>query len=129
MGLSSGDSLAATLTSLSTQTGQVASDTFEAQARQAFANLRAVLEDAGSRLERVVKVTCFVSDAGGRRAARTSLLHRRDRGRPVGCLSSRRQLTLLRSERLRVVVRACEGAATRADPAHPLNERSAGDTI
>jgi len=46
------------------RTGQVAGDTFEAQARQAFANLRAVLEDAGSRLERVVKVTCFVSDAG-----------------------------------------------------------------
>ena len=44
-------------------TGQVAGDTFEAQARQAFANLRAVLEDAGSRLERVVKVTCFVVDA------------------------------------------------------------------
>ena len=46
------------------RTGQVAGDTFEAQARQAFANLRAVLEDAGSRLERVVKVTCFVADAG-----------------------------------------------------------------
>jgi 2-iminobutanoate/2-iminopropanoate deaminase len=46
------------------RTGQVAGDTFEAQARQAFANLRAVLEDAGSRLERVVKVTCFVTDAG-----------------------------------------------------------------
>lgn len=45
------------------RTGQLAGDTFEAQARQAFANLRAVLEDAGSRLERVVKVTCFVADA------------------------------------------------------------------
>ena len=45
-------------------TGKVAGDTFEAQARQAFANLRAVLEDAGSRMERVVKVTCFVADAG-----------------------------------------------------------------
>ena len=29
-------------------TGQVAGDAFEAQARQAFANLRAVLEDAGA---------------------------------------------------------------------------------
>lgn len=46
------------------RTGHVAGDTFEAQARQAFANLRAVLEDAGSRMERVVKVTCFVADAG-----------------------------------------------------------------
>jgi 2-iminobutanoate/2-iminopropanoate deaminase len=45
-------------------TGQLAGATFEAQARQAFANLRAVLEDAGSRLERVVKVTCFIADAG-----------------------------------------------------------------
>ena len=45
-------------------TGQVAGDTFEAQARQAFANLCAVLEDAGSRLERVVKVTCYVADPG-----------------------------------------------------------------
>jgi 2-iminobutanoate/2-iminopropanoate deaminase len=44
-------------------TGVVAGDTFEAQARQAFANLAAVLEDAGSRLARVIKVTCFVTDA------------------------------------------------------------------
>jgi 2-iminobutanoate/2-iminopropanoate deaminase len=43
--------------------GTVAGDTFEAQARQAFANLSAVLEDAGSSLARVVKVTCFVTDA------------------------------------------------------------------
>jgi 2-iminobutanoate/2-iminopropanoate deaminase len=46
------------------RTGQVAGDTFEAQARQAFANLSAVLEDAGSRLERAVKLTCYVADAG-----------------------------------------------------------------
>jgi len=44
-------------------TGAVAGDTFEAQARQAFANLAAVLEDAGSSMERVVKVTCFLPDA------------------------------------------------------------------
>ena len=44
------------------KTGQAAGDTFEAQARQAVANLSALLEDAGSRLERVVKVTCFVAD-------------------------------------------------------------------
>lgn len=43
-------------------TGQVAGDTFEAQARQAFANLQAVLDDAGSSLARVIKVTCFVTD-------------------------------------------------------------------
>jgi 2-iminobutanoate/2-iminopropanoate deaminase len=45
-------------------TGKVAGDGFEAQARQALNNLRAVLEDAGSSLGRVVKVTCFVADAG-----------------------------------------------------------------
>ncbi|MCY7377872.1 MAG: Rid family detoxifying hydrolase [Gemmatimonadaceae bacterium] len=44
-------------------TGTVAGETFEAQARQAFANLTAVLEDAGSRLARVIKVTCFVTDS------------------------------------------------------------------
>jgi 2-iminobutanoate/2-iminopropanoate deaminase len=43
-------------------TGAPAGDTFEAQARQAIANLRAALEDAGSGLERVVKTTCFVAD-------------------------------------------------------------------
>ena len=43
-------------------TGAVAGDTFELQARQAIANLAAVLEDAGSSLDRVVKVTCFVAD-------------------------------------------------------------------
>jgi 2-iminobutanoate/2-iminopropanoate deaminase len=44
-------------------TGQPAGPTFEAQGRQAFANLRAVLEDARSGLQRVVKLTCFVADA------------------------------------------------------------------
>ncbi len=43
-------------------TGQTVGSTFEAQARQAFDNLRAVLEDAGTSLRRVVKVTCFVAD-------------------------------------------------------------------
>jgi 2-iminobutanoate/2-iminopropanoate deaminase len=43
------------------ETGEVAGADFEAQARQAFANLRAVLEDAGSGLEQVVRVTCFLA--------------------------------------------------------------------
>lgn len=43
--------------------GTVAGDSFESQARQAFANLSAVLEDAGSSLARVIKVTCFITDA------------------------------------------------------------------
>ena len=35
---------------------------FQAQAEQTFANLRAVLEAAGSGLERVVKVTIYLTD-------------------------------------------------------------------
>jgi 2-iminobutanoate/2-iminopropanoate deaminase len=45
-------------------TGAVAGESFEAQARQAFINLKAVLEDAGSSMNRVIKVTCFVGDPG-----------------------------------------------------------------
>lgn len=41
-------------------TGAVAGATFEAQARQAFENLKAILEDAGSGLAQVVKTTCFL---------------------------------------------------------------------
>jgi 2-iminobutanoate/2-iminopropanoate deaminase len=42
--------------------GKIAGDSFAAQARQAFSNLHAVLEDAGSGLNSVIKVTCFVTD-------------------------------------------------------------------
>jgi len=44
------------------KTGTVAGPDFESQARQAFENLRAVLEDAGSSMEQVVRVTCFMVD-------------------------------------------------------------------
>ena len=43
--------------------GQAAGDTFTAQARQAFTNLRTLLEDVGSGMDQVVKVTCFVTEA------------------------------------------------------------------
>jgi 2-iminobutanoate/2-iminopropanoate deaminase len=46
------------------KTGAVAGPTFEAQARQAFENLRAVLEDAGSGMDRAVRVTCYLADPG-----------------------------------------------------------------
>jgi 2-iminobutanoate/2-iminopropanoate deaminase len=46
------------------RTGLVAGASFEEQARQAFENLRAVLEDAGSGMDQVVRVTCFMADAG-----------------------------------------------------------------
>lgn len=37
-------------------------DTFEAQAKNAFYNLKAVVEAAGSRLERVFKTTVYLTD-------------------------------------------------------------------
>jgi 2-iminobutanoate/2-iminopropanoate deaminase len=43
-------------------TGRLAGETFEAQARQAFANLTAVLEAAGSDLSQVVKMTIYLVD-------------------------------------------------------------------
>jgi 2-iminobutanoate/2-iminopropanoate deaminase len=42
-------------------TGAIAGATFEQQARRAFENLRAVLEDSGSGLDQVVKTTCFLA--------------------------------------------------------------------
>ncbi len=43
--------------------GMSAGDSFAAQARQAFVNLRTLLEDVGSGMDLVVKVTCFVTEA------------------------------------------------------------------
>lgn len=42
-------------------TGRVVGATFEVQARQAFENLRVLLEDAGSGLDGVIKTTCFLA--------------------------------------------------------------------
>jgi 2-iminobutanoate/2-iminopropanoate deaminase len=42
--------------------GKAAGDSFAAQARQAFTNLRTLLEDAGSGMDQVIKVTCFVTE-------------------------------------------------------------------
>jgi 2-iminobutanoate/2-iminopropanoate deaminase len=44
-------------------TGEVPAGGFEAEARQAFANLRRVLEAAGASLDRVVKTTVFLVSA------------------------------------------------------------------
>jgi 2-iminobutanoate/2-iminopropanoate deaminase len=44
-------------------TGEVPPGGFEAEARQAFANLRTVLEAAGASLDRVVKTTVFLVSA------------------------------------------------------------------
>ena len=44
-------------------TGGIAGPEFEAQARQAFENLRVVLEASGSNMDHVVKTTCWIADA------------------------------------------------------------------
>ena len=45
-------------------TGRVVGDTIEEQARQALENLKAILEAAGSSLDRVLKVTVYIRDIG-----------------------------------------------------------------
>lgn len=49
---------------LDPDTGALAADTIEGQTEQAIANLRAVLEAAGSGLDKVIKTTCFLKDMG-----------------------------------------------------------------
>jgi len=41
-------------------TGKVSSDDFEEQTRQAFLNIQAILEEAGSSLSKIVKTTVFM---------------------------------------------------------------------
>lgn len=41
-------------------TGKVGSDDFETQARQAFMNIKTILEEAGSGLNKIVKTTIFM---------------------------------------------------------------------
>ena len=43
-------------------TGIMISDRFEDQVRQSFANMQAVIEAAGGRLEHIVKLTLFLTD-------------------------------------------------------------------
>ena len=45
-------------------TGKLAEGGIEEQTRQAFANLAAILEEAGSGLDKVIKTTCFLTDMG-----------------------------------------------------------------
>jgi len=45
---------------LDLSTGKVVSDNFEAQARQAFLNMKTILEEAGSSMSKVVKTTVFM---------------------------------------------------------------------
>lgn len=43
-------------------TGELVAESFEAQVRQAFANMNAVIEAAGGSLENIVKLTLFLTD-------------------------------------------------------------------
>jgi 2-iminobutanoate/2-iminopropanoate deaminase len=45
---------------LDLSTGKVVSDNFEAQVRQAFLNVKIILEEAGSDMSNVVKTTVFM---------------------------------------------------------------------
>lgn len=45
-------------------TGDLVSENFDAQVRQAFANMKAVIEAAGGTLENIVKLTLFLTDLG-----------------------------------------------------------------
>jgi 2-iminobutanoate/2-iminopropanoate deaminase len=47
-------------TGLDPNTGQVISDDFEEQTRQCFVNIKAILEEAGSGLSKVIKTTVFM---------------------------------------------------------------------
>lgn len=43
-------------------TGKIEADNIKDQATQVFKNIKAVLEEAGSGLDKVVKTTCFLAD-------------------------------------------------------------------
>lgn len=49
---------------LEPDTGEMVSENFEAQVRQAFENMKSVIEAAGGTLENVVKLTLFLTDLG-----------------------------------------------------------------
>lgn len=49
---------------LEPSTGELVSENFEAQVRQAFANLEAVVQAAGGSLGNIVKLTLFLTDLG-----------------------------------------------------------------
>ena len=46
------------------QTGEVEAATIEAQTEQVCQNLKNVLEDAGSSLDKAIKTVCFLADMG-----------------------------------------------------------------
>lgn len=69
-------------------TGDLVSENFEAQVRQAFANMQAVIKEAGGTLDNIVKLTLFLTDLNKFTAARGHRRRLRRRGaappRPAG---------------------------------------------
>ena len=49
---------------LNPATGEPVRDSIEVEAKQVMENLKAILEAAGSSLDKVVKSTCYVTDLG-----------------------------------------------------------------
>ena len=49
---------------IDTNNGNLISDDFEQQVEQTFINLKTILEEAGSSLDRVIKTTAFLTDMG-----------------------------------------------------------------
>lgn len=47
---------------LDPKTGELVSDNFEAQVRQCFSNMTAVIEEAGGTLENIVKINLYLTD-------------------------------------------------------------------
>ena len=47
-------------TGVNPETGKLISESYEAQVEQAFQNIKTILEEAGSNLEKVVKTTAFM---------------------------------------------------------------------
>ena len=47
---------------LEPDTGELVSENFEGQVRQAFANMQAVIEAAGGALDSIIKLTLFLTD-------------------------------------------------------------------
>ena len=46
------------------ETGEMVSGGIEEQTKQVFANLKAVLEEAGSGRDKIIKTTCFLQNMG-----------------------------------------------------------------
>lgn len=46
------------------ETGEMVEGGIEEQTKQVFANLKAVLEEAGSGLDKILKTTCFLKNMG-----------------------------------------------------------------